>query len=120
MKSENGIKNRWELLESVLGIADLKHKFNAYAWYVDENFRISKEEYWSGWWNDIYNFLTIYPKNYHGKLILQSVKEAFEKNGYTVTSAINNGISIMYATMTQKESDEKARRNLLNGGRMSD
>lgn len=120
MRSENGIKNRWELLEQALGINELRDKFNAYRWYNDTHFHICKDDHWSGWWNDCYHFVTIFPETYHGKRVLQSVSEKFEENGYTILEAINGGISITYETMTQQESDEKAWRDLLNGGRMSD
>lgn len=120
MKSESGINNRWELLEQAIGIDDLKHKFNGYGWYQGEHVRISKDEHWSGWWNDCYNFVCIFPETYHGKRMLQSVSEKFAENDYTITPIINSGISITYETMTPQESHEKARQNLLAGGRMSD
>ena len=44
----------------------------------------------------------------------------FAEHGYRIQHIINNGISIVYATMTSEESYEKAERNLMNGGRMSD
>ena len=120
MKRESGIVNRWNLLEQCIGIDDLEHRFSAYGWYENEHLRISKSEHWYGFWNDIFEFVTIFPKSYHGKRLLQSVSKVFAENEYTITPAINAGISIAYETMTPEESHEKARRNLLNGGRMSD
>lgn len=120
MKSESGINNRWELLESVVGVSDLKRKFNAYGWYHDENLRISKDEHWSGWWNDCFNFVNIFPMSNLGVKMIVSIAKLFEKNGYSVEPIINGGASIHYRTMTSAESDEKAKQNLLNGGRMSD
>lgn len=120
MKPESGINNRWKLLDGVLGIDCLKYKFDAYSWYQNQHVRISKNEYWSGWWNDCFNFVSIYPRTYHGKTMLKSVTEVFEKSGYTISPIVNGGISITYRTMTQQESDERAKRNLLSGGRMSD
>lgn len=120
MKSENGIKNRWKLLEETTNIIDIKHRFNAYSWYNDEHLRISREEYWCGWWNNVFNFVSVFPKDYHGKILIRAIRKSFADNGYTIKNICDNGISIMYMTMTKEESDEKARRNLLNGGRMSD
>ena len=120
MKPESGIEHRWELLEQAIGVDDLRHKFNAYGWYNGEHLRITKDEHWSGWWNDCFNFVSIFPKTYHGKRMLQSVSEVFKGNGYMISPIINSGISITYETMTPQESHEKARQNLLNGGRMSD
>ena len=120
MKPESGINNRWELLEQSIGIDDLMRKFNGYGWYNGEHVRISKDEHWSGWWNDCYNFVSIFPKTYCGKRMIQSISEAFAANGYKITPIINSGVSIIYETMTAQESHEKARQNLLSGGRMSD
>ena len=120
MKPESGINNRWKLLEQAIGVDGLKYKFNGYGWYDGEHVRVSKSEHWSGWWNDCYNFVSIFPKTYHGKRMLQSVSEVFAGNGYTIEHIINGGISIIYKTMTPQESHEKALQNLLNGGRMSD
>lgn len=120
MKPESGIKGRWELLEEIIGIENLKHKFNAYGWYNGEHLRITKDEHWSGWWNDCFNFVTVFPKTYTGKRLVQRIGEAFTDNGYTVRACINQGISILYETMTAEESHKKAEQNLLSGGRMSD
>lgn len=120
MKPESGISNRWQLLESVVGVGDLKWKFNAYGWYHDENFKISMDEYWCGWWNDIFNFVDVFPKTDRVAKMIESIARKFAEHGYTIQPTINNGISIVYETMTPEESDEKAKRNLLNGGRMSD
>lgn len=120
MKPESGINNRWKLLEYAMGDDDLKYKFNAYGWYHDENFRISKNEHWSGCWNECFNFVDIFPTTCRGKTMLMLIAKRFEANGYTIRPIINNGISIVYQTMTQQESHEKAERNLLSGGRMSD
>ena len=120
MKPESGINNRWKLLEYAIGDDDLKYKFNAYGWYQDENFRIYKDENWSGWWNECFNFVDIYPKTYHARVMLRLIAKRFEANGYTILPIINNGISIEYSTMTDAEVDEAVERNLLSGGRMSD
>ncbi len=120
MKSELGINNRWALLERVIGIDGLKGKFSPFGWYNDEHLKISKSEHWSGFWNDCFNFVSLFPNSHHGKMLLESISELFAENGYTISPIINGGISITYETMTPKESHEKARRNLLNGGRMSD
>lgn len=120
MKPESGINNRWKLLESATHIDDLRNKFDAYGWYNDEHLKMSKDEHWSGWWNDCFNFISIFPNTYHGKLMIRSISNVFAENGYTIRAIINNGIDIVYSTMTQQESHEKAKRNLLNGGRMSD
>lgn len=120
MKSDSGINNRWELLESVVAVGDLRSKFNAYGWYNDTDVKISRDEHWCGWWNDCFNFISVFPNSYHGKRMIQSIAELFIGNGWSVEPIINNGISLCYKTMTQTESHEKAVRNLLNGGRMSD
>lgn len=120
MRPESGINNRWALLEQATELSCLRQKFNAYGWYNGEHLRITKDEHWSGWWNDCFNFVSIFPTTYHGKRVLQSVGDVFARNGYTISPIINGGISITYETMTPQESHEKARQNLLNGGRMSD
>lgn len=121
MKSENGIKNRWELLSEVLGNPNVKREFSAYGWYNDGHIRMSKSEHWHGWWNECFDFVSIFPTSVGGEKILQKAAEVFAKNGYTInTGLIDGGISISYNTMTAQESHEKAKRNLLNGGRMSD
>ena len=120
MKSESGINNRWKLLEQAIGVDDLRHKFNAYGWYNGEHVRISRGEHWSGWWNDCFNFVTVFPNDYHGVVLKRRIAELFVENGYSVEDAISGGITIYYHTMTPEESHEKARQNLLNGGRMSD
>lgn len=120
MKPESGIENRWELLESVVGVDNLKRKFNAYGWYHGEDFWISKDEHWCGWWNNVFNFVNVFPKTYRGSKIIETIARKFAEHGYTIQPIINNGISIVYETMTPEESDNKALRNLLNGGRMSD
>lgn len=119
MRSESGIKNRWELLESVLK-EDVKSKFNAYGWCDCCDVKLSRSEYWSGWWNDCFNFVTIFPKTRRGVLVVENIRKKFTQHGYNVSNVINRGISIEYLTMTAEESDAKAKRNLLNGGRMSD
>lgn len=121
MKSENGIKNRWELLSEVLGNPNVKRDFSAYGWYQDGRIKMSKNEHWSGWWNDCFDFVDMWATSAKGKQLLQKAVEVFAENGYTIkTGLINGGISISYETMTAQESHEKAKRNLLNGGRMSD
>ena len=120
MKPDSGINNRWKLLESVVGIEGIRDKFNAYGWYNDADLKITRDEHWYGWWNECFDFISIFPNSYRGKRTIQSVAEAFAKNGWTIEENINYGISIHYNTMTQEESHEKAVRNLLNGGRMSD
>lgn len=120
MKPESGINNRWKLLESIVGVENLKSKFNAYGWYYNIHLKISKDEHWGGWWNDCFNFVDVFPKTDLGKELIQSITDVFTENGYTIQPIVNNGISIIYMTMTQQESHEKAKQNLLNGGRMSD
>ena len=120
MKPENGINNRWDLIEQATGVKDLKHKFNAYSWYNDCHLKISREEHWCGWWNDCFDFVTVFPKDNLGVKMMQTIRDLFTRNGYTVSDLINNGISIHYETMTAKESNDKATENLLSGGRMSD
>ena len=119
MKSESGIKNRWQLLACALG-KDIKREFSAYGWYSDGDIRVSKSEHWRGWWNDCFEFVTIFPLSEQGKRTIKRVSNLFAEQGYTISPAISGGISISYETMTAQESHEKARENLLNGGRMSD
>lgn len=118
MKPENGINNRWKLFSEATGMQ--KPKFNAYGWYECRDLRISRNEYWSGWWNDCFNFITVYPKTCYGKTIVENVSRVFTEHGYAISSVVNRGISIAFKTMTEEESRRKAERNLLNGGRMSD
>ena len=121
MKLKSGINNRWELLAEVVGNPNVKYEFSAYGWYTDGNIRMSKSEHWHGWWNDCFDFVDIWATSAKGKTILRKAAEVFLKHGYNIdTGLINGGISISYSTMTAEESHEKARRNLLNGGRMSD
>ena len=119
MKPESGISNRWELLESIVGV-DTKKKFNAYGWYNDNDIKMSKDEHWCGWWNDCFDFISIFPNSYLGKRMVDRIAELFAENGWSIKPIVNSGISLHYETMTRKESDDKALRNLLNSGRMSD
>lgn len=120
MKPESGINNRWELLDRAVGVDGLRRRFNAYSWYNDDDLKISKDEHWCGFWNDCFDFVTVWPKTSAGMTIVRRIVEAFTDNGYTVESCVNNGVSIRYETMTAQESHDKARRNLLSGGRCSD
>lgn len=120
MKSENGINNRWELLESVVRVPNIKSKFNAYQWYKGADFNMTKEEHWHGWWNECFDFVTVFPLTQKGKTIVQELRELFEKSGWEVHSVIQGGISLEYKTMTSEEVHTKAESNLRHGGRMSD
>lgn len=119
MKSESGINNRWALLEQIVG-ENIKHKFSAYGWWHNEDLRISKDEHWSGWWNDCFEFVTVFPLTQNGKKIVAKMARLFTDHGYDVNRVINSGISVCYKTMTAEESYVKAKSNLLHGGRMSD
>ena len=119
MKSSFGINTRWILLADAIG-KDIKNKFNAYSWYTDSNIKASKSEHWCGWWNDCFDFVTLWPLSAYGVGVVKKAAQIFEQNGYTVRPAISGGISISYETMTAEESHQKAYDNLMNGGRMSD
>lgn len=111
--------NAWKLLSQVLGV-DIQRKFNAYGWYKDSDIKVSKDCHWSGWWNEYYDFITVFPKTGHGRDIIDEIESVFRDNGYDITYSYGGGINIGYSTMTKEESDNKEKRNLLNGGRMSD
>lgn len=112
---------RWDLLEKLIGIDGIEHKFNAYHSYKDENWSISKIERWFGWFNDSFEFVNIWPKTHDAKVKLQKIKEEFVKHGWTIDDRlVNNGIGLVYNTMTEDEVEKKAHNNLINGGRMSD
>lgn len=115
------IKNRWELLESATEIKDIKNKFSAYGWYNGLDLKISKSENWHGWWNECFDFVSIFPRSFEGREKIQKIAEVFKANGWDInTGLINNGISLSYCEMTPEESHRKAYNNLINGGRMSD
>lgn len=120
MKQRSEINNCWELAEQALGIKNLKSSFSPYSWFDNADYLISKYDHWSGWWNDYYNFIIVWAKTATGIENLNRMKELFEERGWAVSEASNNGYSFGYATMTKEESREKADRNLMNGGRMSD
>lgn len=120
MKSESGINNRWELLESIIHVPNLKSKFSAYHWYEDNDFRISKDEHWSGWFNDSFSFVSVWAKSAYGKRKLKEIEQKYRENGWSVDVLISNGIGLVYNTMTSEEIHAKAESNLLHGGRMSD
>lgn len=117
---ESVLKEKWELLEKLVGISDIKHKFNAYGWYKDSDYTISESDHWSGWWNDYYNFVDIWGNTSTAQKELKNIAEQFKKTGYDINPIINNGISIGYSTMSAEESHKKAYDNLCHGGRMSD
>jgi len=119
MKSESGISNRWALLETVIGIKNLKNKFNAYSWYNDNDWKISKSEHWCGWFNDNFDFVIIWAKSEKAKRMLDDIIKVFTDNEYDV-GLLGGGISIHYSTRTPQEVHEKAYNNLISGGRMSD
>lgn len=120
MGSYNKIANRWELLEGVIGV-NLKNKFSAYGWWQDSDLKISKGEHWHGWWNECFDFVSIFPKSFDGRREIQEIADTFKANGWDIdTGLINGGISIHYCEMTAEESKQKAYNNLINGGRMSD
>jgi hypothetical protein len=118
--SRNGINNRWELLSHVLDIPNIKYKFNVYGRYEDDDFSITKDEHWCGWWNECFCFVNIWPKSDYSKKKLLEVKDVFSEHGYTFTKLVSGGLGINFKTMTEEESNKKAESNLLRGGRMSD
>lgn len=121
MLNENNINDRWTLLEEIIGIDKLKHKFDAYSRFTNEDWTIEKEEHWHGWWNENFDFVTIWAKSKDAKIKLQEIERVFAGRGWTIEDGIiNGGICLTYKTMTAEESKKKAYDNLLNGGRMSD
>ena len=120
MKEMSGISTRWELLSDAVG-KDIKNQFSAYSWYQDDDIRVSKSEHWHGWWNDCFDFVSIWAKSAKGKRIVENAEQIFSNHGYTIQHGlIDNGIGIVYETMTEEESRQKAHENLIHGGRMSD
>ena len=114
------IKEGWETVERITGINDLKASFSPYGWYRDANFRIARNDCWTGWWNDCYMMVYIWALSEKGCRLLRELKEALTFNGWEAGALINGGISFELKTMTKEESEEKAYNNLINGGRMSD
>lgn len=112
--------NCWKEAERFLNIKNIRCAFSAYGWIDTADYKVSKEDHWSGWWNDYYNFVMVWPKTKTGKAGLERMRDAFISNGWDVRPCINGGYSFGYSTMTAEESRAKADRNLANGGRMSD
>lgn len=113
-------QNRYELLANIIGV-NIKSKFSAYGWWENADLKISKDDNWSGWWNECFNFISVFPKSNKGEKQIQKIVDDFIANGWEInTGLINKGISIYYNEMTPQESKEKAFKNLINGGRMSD
>ena len=120
MSESQKINVGWETLNNIVG-CKVKQKFSAYGWYEDVDLRISKDDNWTGWWNECYCLASIWAKTGSGRTKLTMIKSKFEKLGWTVnTGLINGGISLSFNTMTKEESKQKAYNNLINGGRMSD
>lgn len=114
------VNESWRTLENIIGITELKRKFNAYGWYDDDVFRIGKRDHWHGWYNECYDLVSIWPVSREGKTKLNEVVKVFTDQGWNVTPIINGGISLSYSTMTTEEVDKRCYENLLAGGRMSD
>lgn len=103
----------WDLL-------GVKPNFNAYGWMETPDLKISKNDYWSGWFNDCYNFVNIFPKTEHGLELLEKISRAYYNFGWNLGKLVNKGLGLTFSTMTKEEVDAKAHNNLVHGGRMSD
>ena len=100
-------------------------KTNAYHWgdsTTIEGLHFSLQDYYSGWWNECYNFISFFPKNWKAKEWCDRILNKFNSlgNGWKAKRLINNGVGLEYCKMTEEESKKKALDNLMSGGRMSD
>lgn len=115
-----GISNRWSLLEQAVSIPDIKDKFSAYGWYQDNDIKISKNESYCGWHNEVFNFVSIWALSPLGRAKLVNAQNVFGANGYIFSTLIQGGIGIEYRFMSNDEVHKRLEQNFRNGGRMSD
>lgn len=89
------------LLEDLIG-APLA--FDAKGRMHVQHLRICKDMFWAGMYHSCFHFVTIYPMSTLAVPLVNKIKAAFnERDGWTVWSAIHNGISLHYNEFTQAQ-----------------
>ena len=99
-----------------------KPNFSAYGWadVPKLGLKISKNDFWGGWWNEYYSFVVIFPCTAVAKNSIAQIRAIYENLGWDVGDTIGGGISLGFKTLTAEEIDAKAHSNLIHSGRMSD
>ena len=89
--------------------------------------KFEEHPHWYGWFNDLFEYGSIYVEDKSDAHLLDPVEQAFidDEDPYWRTERITQfgrlpGLRICYDTVTPQETKAKADANLLNGGRMSD
>ena len=80
----------------------------------------TKEGYWSGWFNDYYNYGTFRAKTAAAERKMAELARGFTKAGFDVDRLPASGMSVGFATRTPGEADRAAKDDLGRGGFMSD
>jgi len=80
----------------------------------------TKEGYWSGWFNDYYNYGTFRAKTAAAERKMAELARGFTKAGFDVDRMPASGMSVGFATRTPGEADRAAKDDLGRGGFMSD